>query len=459
MKIRFYNTLYNKKQDFIPLKSGKVSMYVCGPTVYDRAHIGNARSTIVFDIVYRFLSLFYQVSYVRNITDIDDKIIHKAQEKGQSISEITSSTIDFFHQDIKSLKVLSPCVEPKATDHVAEMISMISSLVNRGYAYISAKHVLFDITSYSNYGKLSKCSLEEIIAGSRVEIAPYKKNPHDFILWKPSDTNNTPGWDSPWGIGRPGWHIECSAMIKKHLGISIDIHGGGQDLIFPHHENEIAQSECNHNSKSLARYWLHNGMLMINGQKMSKSLNNIYTVAELLKQASGETIRFAILSTHYRQPLKWDDNTLKQAKKSLDSLYRALMDYDFSPHDYCQPIDSDVCLALSDDLNVPLAIARLHSIAKTIFKKTSKIEKISLQRNLYNSAQILGLLSKYPTQWFQNDNTNKNINMQKIESLIQYRMEAKNNKEFTIADKIRNDLAQQGIILEDTPKGTTWRKG
>ena len=447
MRIKFYNTKNKQKDFFYPITAGHITMYVCGPTVYDRAHIGNARSAVVFDTLYRFLSLQNKVTYVRNITDIDDKIIDASFIKNKTIAEITNETTKLYHEDMEQLGVALPTIEPKATDHIDEMIDMIKQLLAQQNAYEIKGHILFDTASYSNYGILSNRNLDDMIAGARVEIAPYKKNPQDFVLWKPSAVN-TPGWNSPWGRGRPGWHIECSAMTLKHLGKNFDIHGGGQDLIFPHHENECAQSICANNS-SFANYWLHNGMLMIDGKKMSKSSGNVFTVNELLKQSHGEEIRLAIISTHYRQPLNWTENTLVMAKSALQNLYKSLEGETAKSDD----IDQSFMQALCDDLNTPKAICRLHEMANQIKKTYNNAEKSILRALLKNSGKILGIL--------QNDYLNKEnstANKEQIDKLINQRLQAKQEKNYKLADQIRTQLKNQGILLEDTGNTTKWRK-
>lgn len=448
--LRLHNTLTRQLEEFKPLNPGKVGIYLCGPTVYDRAHIGNARSAVVFDMLHRFMRLSYQVTFVRNITDIDDKIMTAANESGQPIAEITSRATRFYHEDTAALGVLPPTIEPKATEHIQEMIDLIDCLIQKGHAYVEQGHVLFDCTSDPTYGCLSRHPLEDIVAGARVELAPYKKNPQDFVLWKPS-TPEQPGWESPWGRGRPGWHIECSAMSLKHLGESFDIHGGGQDLIFPHHENEVAQSTCCIGKGKFAQVWLHHGLLIVNGTKMSKSLGNFLTVPDLLQQANGETIRFAILSTHYRQPLDWQNDTLIQAKSSLDRLYTALKGY--SPTQEQNGIDPEVTSALEDDLNTPKAIARLHELAHKINTSTHKKEKEEWQTRLYNSGGLLGFFLSSFEAWFQGG-----IDPAEIEQLIEQRNQARLSKNFSEADRIRHQLLEKDIILEDTPQGTTWRK-
>src|SRR5215831_884742 len=371
MPLTFYNTLRRGKEPFEPLDAEQVRLYVCGPTVYDRAHIGNARAYVVFDVLYRVLRQTYgreHVRYVRNITDIDDKINAAARNNGEPIAALTARTTAAFHEDMTALGNLPPDVEPRATEHIPQMVAMIERLIASEHAYVAEGHVLFAVASDPDYGMLSRRSRDEMIAGARVEVAPYKRDPADFVLWKPSDAG-TPGWDSPWGRGRPGWHIECSAMSETHLGETFDIHGGGQDLIFPHHENEIAQSTCAHGGRPFVRYWVHNGMLNDAGAKMSKSLGNIRTVRELFDEAPGEAIRLALLSAHYRQPLEWTNDNLRQARQTLDRFYRALtlpQDTVFERFGEAQKAVRPVREALEDDLNTPLALTHLHEIASGI---------------------------------------------------------------------------------------------
>ena len=437
MKLKIYNTLSNKKELFIPLNKNSISMYVCGPTVYNYAHIGNARPAVVFDTLYRVLKNIYpKVDYVRNITDVDDKINEAAKNLGQPISYITKKYTDIYHQDMKNLSILSPTHEPRVTDNIEKIIAMIQKIINNKSAYISDSHVLFDVTSFKNYGKLSNRNREEMLAGARVEVADYKKNPGDFVLWKPS-TEEEPGWNSPWGYGRPGWHIECSSMVETYLGEEIDIHGGGQDLIFPHHENEIAQSCCAHQADSYARYWVHNGYLNMEGEKMSKSLGNIVTVNEILERYDGEVIRLALLSTHYRKPINFGETLLEQSKNILNKLYKNI-DNTASG----DSISDDVINPLLDDLNTPLAI--------------SNLLKIKCSKTLLKSASLLGLLNKTSEEWFEINNKST-ISKSDIELLIQERDKARKSKDFEKADEIRDQLDQNNVILEDVDGKTIWR--
>jgi cysteinyl-tRNA synthetase len=452
-----YNTLTRKKEAFEPLRPDHVGMYVCGPTVYDRAHIGNARPVIVFDVLYRLLSRLYpKVTYVRNITDVDDKINQRAKDSGEPIEAITARTTKMFHEDIAALNALPPTIEPRATAHIAQMITMIEALIAKGNAYEAEGHVLFSVPSMADYGALSRRSMDEMVAGSRVEVAPYKRNPADFVLWKPS-TPDLPGWDSPWGRGRPGWHIECSAMSGQYLGTTFDIHGGGQDLVFPHHENEIAQSVCA-NGAPFARTWLHNGYLMVEGEKMSKSLGNFFTVRELLAQAPGEAIRLCMLSSHYHQPFDWTAEGLKQARATLDRLYTALRgSADAAGEAGAVPVE--VMAALEDDLNTPLAIAHLHEIVTALNKATDPTEKAKARAALIASAQLLGVLEQDPEAWFKwQPEGAETLSEAAIEAAIIARVEARKAKNFAEADRIRKDLLDKGVVLEDFPHGTTWKR-
>lgn len=446
--IKLTNTITHKKEIFTPINPDHVGLYLCGPTVYDRPHIGNARSAIVFDVLYRLLKKTFQnVTYVRNVTDVDDKINIRSKELNIPIRELTEKTLGYYHEDVGALGALSPDIEPRATEHIAEMITMNETLIQKGHAYAADGHVLFDVTSYENYGKLSRKNQDDLIAGARIEIAPYKRNASDFVLWKPSD-DETPGWDSPWGRGRPGWHIECSAMSAKYLGETFDIHGGGVDLVFPHHENEVAQSCCAHGTERMARTWLHNGHLTVNGEKMSKSLGNFITVQDLLGDHDGEVIRLALLLTHYHQPLDWTDQQLVSAKQMLDRFYGAL-DLVSEPLD-AQAEPAGVIEALADDLNTPQALAVLHDLANQLYKSPS----VGLASQFKNGAALLGIVQRAPKEWFQGK---AGVDEFDIESLIQQRNDAKKEKNFAVADQIRADLLAKGVILLDTGAGTTWR--
>jgi cysteinyl-tRNA synthetase len=434
--IRLHDTMAREKRLFEPADTGRVTMYVCGPTVYNRAHIGNARPAVVFDVLARLLRHVYgrdSLVYARNVTDVDDKIIEAARAEGVDPSAITDRFERFYLDDMGALGVAPPTIAPHATEHVAEMVAMIGRLIEGGNAYEADGHVLFHVPSDPAYGALGRRDREAMIAGARVEVASYKKDPADFVLWKPSPPGVI-GWDSPWGRGRPGWHIECSAMIERHLGRTIDIHGGGLDLIFPHHENEIAQSRCAHGGAPLARYWVHNGFLsMAGGEKMSKSLGNVVSVADLLAEGhKGETLRFALLSAHYRQPLEWSVSLIAQSKATLDRLYRTAGDA--APG----TVDAGVVEALADDLNTPLALARL-----------SAIEDAPVLRA---SGALLGLLGETQVSWFQGEGDAR------IDGLVAERTEAKKRRDFAEADRIRAVLADEGVLLEDGPAGTTWRR-
>ena len=456
--LQIYNTASRRKEVFRPIDKQRVRMYVCGPTVYDFAHIGNARPVVVFDVVYRLLKRLYpDVTYVRNITDVDDKINARAKETGENIRTLTERTAQQFHEDVAALGALAPDVEPRATEHIAEMIAIIIELLDKGYAYHEDGHVLFHVPSMPNYGTLSGHSRDELIAGARVEVAPYKRDPADFVLWKPSETT-VPGWDSPWGRGRPGWHIECSAMSMKYLGDSFDIHGGGRDLIFPHHENELAQSRCAHPGSQFAKYWMHNGYLMAEGEKMSKSLGNFYTIHELLQEFPGEAIRLALLQTQYRQPLDFTKENLRQAKQTLDRFYTALRAVAA-----IEPADAKaeaVIAALDDDINTPLALAALHATLGELNKAETDTEKARLKGILLDGGAVLGLLQQDPEAWLRGRaDSGASISDAEIESLIVRRAEARKGRNFAEADRIRAMLAENGVILEDKPDGTTvWRR-
>jgi cysteinyl-tRNA synthetase len=459
MPLVLYNSLTHSKQPFRPIDSHNVRMYVCGPTVYDYAHIGNARAVTVFDLLYRVLRHEYgaaHVTYVRNITDVEDKIMAAAAASGQTIGEVTTRTTAQFHEDMAALGNLPPDVEPRATEYIAEMIALIERLIASGHAYAAQGHALFRVASYAKYGALSRRSRTDMIAGARVEIAPYKEDPGDFVLWKPS-TPDQPGWDSPWGRGRPGWHIECSAMSEKTLGETFDLHGGGLDLVFPHHENEIAQSVCAHDGRPFANYWLHNGMLTVGGAKMAKSEGNFITVRDALAQAPGEVIRLALLGTHYRAPLDWTDDRLHEARQSCDKFYRALAfgasrseAFPPPPEDAVQPIVE----ALEDDLNAPQVISYLHALVTRIYAAGAD-QRGALQSALRFGGNLMGLLEQSPDEWLRGDETDAAA----VEGRIEARTLARTERRFADADRIRDELAAEGIVLEDSPSGTTWRRG
>jgi cysteinyl-tRNA synthetase len=444
--IKVFNTLTNKLDPLITHKPNSIKFYVCGPTVYDRPHLGNARSIVVYDLFYRlFLQCFSEVVYVRNITDVDDKINNSAKEQNISILQLTSKVLEWFYHDINALQVLKPTHEPKVTDHITEIIALIQKILANNHAYISQNHILFSVDSYLPYGQLSNRNMSQLIAGSRIEIEDYKKNPLDFVLWKPANQNDdiSSVFDSPWGKGRPGWHIECSAMSSKYLGDNFDFHGGGADLQFPHHENEIAQSCCANKGSTYAKYWVHNGFLTVNGEKMSKSLKNFITVFDLLqKNITGVVIRYMLLTTHYRKPFDFNEKALQDAQKSIDKFYQYIFDCDFSlPF---LPPSSQILQALSNDLNTSTAFAFLHSLVKDFSKKWQ----------LASDLHFLGLLDiNYLTKNHQQNNA---INTNEIEKMVALRQEYKQNKQFALADQIRDNLLKKGIIITDNQHNTTW---
>ncbi|CEI84708.1 Cysteine--tRNA ligase (Cysteinyl-tR NA synthetase) (CysRS) [Ehrlichia minasensis] len=455
-----YNTLTSIKEPFIPLNVDNVKVYVCGPTVYDFAHIGNARSIVIYDVLFRLLKLLYpSVTYVRNITDVDDKIINVAQSSGQSICEVTSVYVKTFHEDMKMLNCLEPTYEPKATDNIDVMINLIQKLIDHGHAYVNNDSVFFNIESYPAYGQLSKRNIKELIYGSRIDIELGKKHPGDFILWKPAteiDNKLMSCWPSPWGLGRPGWHIECSAMSYCYLGENFDIHGGGADLQFPHHENEMAQSCCAFPGSYYANYWIHNGFLTVNGEKMSKSLGNVLTVRQLLESGvKGELIRYVLLNTHYRKPLDWVNTTLANAQESLNRMYTALssVNVDLSLDDNVE-LSSDVVDCLKDDINTPKAISMLHEMVTEINKASDIMKKASLAKTLIKTANFIGILQHSWQDWFR-----VNENNQEIDKLIDERRMARAKNDFKKADDIRQLLLSRGIVLSDNKDGTThWYK-
>jgi cysteinyl-tRNA synthetase len=466
--IYFHNTLSGKKEKFVPAYPDHVSVYVCGPTVYSYVHIGNGRPAVVFDVLVKLLrSQYANVNYVSNITDIDDKINTAASANNESIVELAERFSAAYLEDMLTLGVTPPDLVPKATHHIAEIIEMIETLISLDNAYASDGHVLFHVPSDPNYGSLSKRSLEDMIDGARVDIASYKRDPKDFVLWKPS-TPEQPGWESPWGRGRPGWHIECSAMIKKHLGDTIDIHGGGSDLTFPHHENEAAQSRCANQTADYVRYWLHNGMLTLGSEKMSKSVGNVLTIRGLAEQYSGEILRYALLSGQYRSSLSWSDELLTQAKSSLDSLYQTLRDVpgggitsdhfaQASANDY----PANVVAALSDDMNTPKALAAMHELSGQLRKAEDDAEKDRCRNALLAGGWLLGLLGRKPEAYFTGvdlaDDASK-VDAAAIESLIEDRKNARKEGNYQRSDEIRDELLAQGIELEDSREGTRWRK-
>ena len=468
MALVLQNTLTRRKDLFVPLDRTNIRMYVCGPTVYDRAHIGNARPVVLFDVLFRLLRHTYgadHVTYVRNITDVDDKIMEAAKARSIPIDELTRKTTDDYHADMAALAALPPTIEPRATQHIPQMIAMIGKLIAGDHAYVADGHVLFNVTTMADYGKLSNRDRKEMIAGARVEVAPYKKDPADFVLWKPS-AEDQPGWDSPWGRGRPGWHLECSAMSEAHLGETFDIHGGGLDLVFPHHENEIAQSVCAHGGKPFVNIWLHNGYLTVNGEKMSKSLGNFFTVRDLLDEGwDGETIRYCLLSAHYRAPLDFTREALKQAKQGLNRLYIALRDadVDVSADDTVPPA---MLAALEDDLNTPLALAQLHDIATALNRATNDQAekdtptKAELKARLLAAGRLIGHLQQDPETWLKGKlSAQGGLTDADIELKVAIRIEKRRAREFSASDQIRDELLKAGVVLEDAPQGTTsWRR-
>jgi len=455
MPLQLYNTLTRSKQSFEPRNPERVTMYACGPTVYNYAHIGNARPAVIFDLLYRFLKTRYpNVIYARNITDVDDKINAAAAEQGIEIGVITRRFTEAYHEDMAALGVGQPTIEPRATEHIDEIIAMIERLVASGHAYQAEQHVLFDVTTFDDYGRLSGRDRREMIAGARVEVAPYKKNPGDFVLWKPSDEIQ-PGWDSPWGRGRPGWHIECSAMSAAHLGETIDIHAGGQDLVFPHHENEIAQSRCAHDAGQFARYWLHNGFVTVEKRKMSKSLGNTLVIHDLLEHWPGEAMRYLLLSAHYRQPLDWSENALHQAVATLERLYRALEPYPENEFPGTRPA-TPVVEALEDDLNTPAALAALNTLARELGQCSDAAECTRLAGALRASGRLLGLIQQ-PGYWSEQRQDALKVDPARVDELVAQRARARQSRDFAAADRIRDDLDAMGVELEDSADGTRWR--
>ena len=456
MALRVYDTLAREEREFLPQEADRVTMYVCGPTVYSYTHIGNARSAIVFDLLFRVLRRRFgaeHVVYARNLTDIDDKIIKASAETGEPINVITEKYTKIYQDELQALGALTPSVQPTATSHIAEMIALVQRLIDVHAAYEGDGHVLFDVESYEEYGALSKVNRDEMIAGARVEVAPYKKNPSDFVLWKPS-SDDEPGWESPWGRGRPGWHLECSVMIKKQLGETIDIHCGGQDLRFPHHENEIAQSACAHNGAPLAKYWMHNGFLRMGADKMSKSLGNVVRTSELLEDWQGEVVRWALLSAHYRQPLEWTDALLQQSKRQLDKFYRLFEAV--GEMDEVAPPES-VVMALESDLNTPEAFAGLHELRDIAVQMDGDAKKNAAAR-LLAAGKLMGFFASSPQDWFRAGQADS-LSADAIDALLIERAQARKAKDFARADAIRDQLAAENIIIEDGADGATWRRG
>lgn len=456
MSLRLHNNLTRRVEDFAPLDPACPTLYVCGPTVYNYVHIGNARGPVVFGVLAALLRRRYgALRYARNITDVDDKINAAALEQGVPISAITDRFAAAYRQDMARLGVAPPDIEPEATAHIPQIIAMIQDLITGGHAYAAEGHVLFAVASFPGYGKLSRRDPEEMLAGARVDVAPYKRDPGDFVLWKPS-SDELPGWESPWGRGRPGWHIECSAMAAAHLGQTIDIHAGGVDLQFPHHENEIAQSECAHGGQTFARFWLHNGMLNFGGAKMSKSLGNIERVHDLLEQHPPEALRYALLSAHYRQPLDWSDALIEQSVRTLDRLYGTLRDLQDAGMPANTVIPAAIEAALDDDLNTPLALAEIARIATEARKATAPDERARLRAELLGAGFALGLLQQDPAGWFARGASGDDD--ARIQALIEERAAAKQARDFARSDAIRDQLASEGILLEDTPQGVRWKR-
>ena len=443
--LQLTNSLTRKKEIFKPINPKKISLYACGPTVYDKPHVGNARSLIVFDILFRVLKKIYgpNVVYVRNITDLDDKIIEASNKSKKNINQITTEVTKIFHDNCNSLNCLKPTFEPKATEHIKEMIEMTSSLISKGFAYENNGHVYFEVNSFKEYGKLSNKNLDELKSGSRVEISNLKKNPIDFVLWKPSDDKD-PGWDSPWGRGRPGWHLECSVMSEKYLGKNFDIHGGGLDLIFPHHENEIAQSCCNNNTKNFANYWVHNGFLTINKEKMSKSMGNIITISDAVKKYSGQVVRLALLSAHYSQPLDWNEKLLTNQEKVLNKWYKLYSEQ--------KETNLEVDEILLDDLNTPGFIAKIHELFNSASKGNEE-NKIKFNQ----ACKLIGLFDLNLKDWESFKKSKINISENYINKKIEERKKAKKEGKYSLADKIRKELLSKGILIEDKKEKTIWK--
>ncbi len=445
MDIFLTNNLTNKKEQFVPNNKKDVGMYVCGPTVYDDPHIGNARPLVIFDILFRLLkNNFSKVTYIRNITDIDDKIIKSSQDQKISAKELTEKVISSFLQDCKFLNCEDPTHQPKATEHIDLMIEMINQLIEKGFAYENKHHVYFEVKKFSDYGKLSNKKLEDLIAGSRVEVSDNKKNSEDFVLWKPS-SNNEPSWDSPWGKGRPGWHLECSAMSKKFLGNEFDIHGGGIDLIFPHHENEIAQSRCANDTKIFAKYWIHNAFITMSNEKMAKSQGNILKIKDFRNKISGQVIRLALMSAHYRQPLDWNDRLINDCQNTLDKWYRI-----YSPDMKPVNVTEEVLKPLNEDLNTPGYIANLHKL----YEKANKGEGKEL---FISACKFIGLLNEDNEQWESFKKNKASISEKDINSKIDLRNKARANKDYKEADRIRDELLDKGVLIEDKDGKTLWK--
>ena len=446
--LNLFNTLSRKNEKFVPINNNKIGMYVCGPTIYDFPHIGNARPLVVFDVLYRLLLKLYaknKITYVRNITDIDDKIIESSKKNKTTIKELTEAITTSFHEDCKYLNCLQPNFEPRATEHIQEMISMVDNLIKNKNAYENSKHVYFSVSSFKDYGKLSNKNSEELVAGSRVEVSKFKKDPLDFVLWKPSESND-PGWDSPWGRGRPGWHLECSVMSEKFLGKKFDIHGGGLDLVFPHHENEIAQSRCVNNTNNFANYWVHNGYVTFDKEKMSKSIGNIVTVKQLRETINGQVVRLALLSSHYKQPLDWSEKLINESKNTLDKWYSQFEEME------SEELPDDVLSPLLEDLNTPEYISKLHSL----YDKASKGNKSSKVRFL-SACKLIGLFAENVKSWKNFKKQRAKVDERFINQKIIDRNNARKKKNYKLADSIRIELEKNGIIIEDKQNKTTWK--
>jgi cysteinyl-tRNA synthetase len=443
--LKLTNSLTRKKELFKPINSKSVTMYACGPTVYDNPHVGNARTLVVFDTLFRVLRKIYEkVNYVRNITDVDDKIIEASKKNKKNINEITEEVTKNFHQNCKSLNCLKPTTEPRATDHINEMVEMTKSLIEKNFAYEIDGHVYFSVSTFKNYGKLSNKNLEDLKAGSRIEVSKLKKNPMDFVLWKPSEEKD-PGWESPWGRGRPGWHLECSVMSEKYLGKKFDIHGGGLDLIFPHHENEIAQSCSNNSSENFSNYWVHNGFVTINKEKMSKSLGNIISITEAVKKYSGQVVRLALLSAHYSQPLDWNDKLLENQRSVIEKWYQLYEETN-------EEVSLEIIETLLDDLNTPGFIAKIHEL----YTKANKGDKKS-KKHFNSACKLIGLFDLNKNEWENLKKTNKDISEDFIIKMIQERSVAKQKGDYKLADQIRDELLKKGVIIEDLKGKTTWK--
>ncbi len=445
LNLKLTNSLTRKKELFKPINPKAITMYACGPTVYDNPHVGNARTLVVFDTLFRVLKKLYQnVNYVRNITDVDDKIIEASKKKNKSIQKITEEVTKVFHENCKSLNCLQPTREPKATDHIKEMIEMTTSLISKKFAYVSEGHVYFAVTNFKEYGKLSNKNLDELKAGSRIEVSKLKKNPMDFVLWKPS-LDEDPGWDSPWGRGRPGWHLECSVMSEKYLGKNFDIHGGGLDLIFPHHENEIAQSCCNNSTQKFSNYWIHNGFVTIDKEKMSKSLGNIVTISDAIKKYSGQVVRLALISAHYSQPLDWNEKLLLEQKSTIEKWYQLYEDTD-------EEVETEVIESLLEDLNTPGFIAKIHELYNVAKKGDKKSKK-----NFNSACRLIGLFNQSKNEWDKFKKSNSKVSEEFILNKINERLNAKSNGNYKLADQIRDELFRKDVVIEDQKDKTIWK--